>query len=414
VNRNLRSPYLGTWTLGIQRAITNNMSLEVAYVGNHGTKLLGVTNMNQPPIGTGWTAAARAACIASAPAYGNCSPDASAEKAAQQFTSPCPAPTGTGTGTGKCFPYLNYIEFITNQDKSNYDGLQVTLTQRTSHGLSFTAGYTYSHAFDQNADNEGNGLHTPIDNSNPGALYASSDYDIRHRLTFSATYALPGKKGFGQILEGWSLNSIVTLQSGSVWGVNDQGDDLSGTNEMANPVGSIGEQWVFSGNPSDFTPVHGWTNTNEGTGGVPYFGGTSNAACLAKSTAMGQLAIASLTNLGCFAAGNSVLVPQAFGTLGTTGRNIFRDSGFKNWDMSVTKEFKFKERLTAQFRAEIFNILNHPTFANPYGGPGGGTVDPSGGAGFGFTGQTPDVQSSNSVLGSGGARAMQLGLKLIF
>ena len=414
VNRNLRTPYVGTWTLGIQHAITNNMSLEVAYVGNHGTKLLGITNINQPPIGTGWTAAARAACIASAPAYGNCSPDASAEKAAQQFTSPCPAPTGTGTGTGKCFPYLNYIEFITNQDKSNYDGLQVTLTQRTSHGLSFTAGYTYSHAFDQNADNEGNGLHTPIDNSNPGALYASSDYDIRHRLTFSATYALPGKKGFGQILEGWSLNSIVTLQSGSVWGVNDQGDDLSGTNEMANPVGSIGEQWVFSGNPSDFTPVHGWTNTNEGTGGVPYFGGTSNAACLAKSTAMGQLAIASLTNLGCFAAGNSVLVPQAFGTLGTTGRNIFRDSGFKNWDMSVSKEFKFKERLTAQFRAELFNILNHPTFANPYGGPGGGIVDPSGGAGFGFTGQTPDVQSSNSVLGSGGARAMQLGLKLIF
>jgi len=116
------------------------MSLEVAYVETTARNLLGVTNMNQPPIGTGWTAAARAACIASAPAFGNCSPDASAEKAAQQFTSPVPAPTGTDAGTGKCFPYLNYIEFITNQDKSNYDGLQVTLTQRTSHGLSFTAG----------------------------------------------------------------------------------------------------------------------------------------------------------------------------------------------------------------------------------------------------------------------------------
>jgi hypothetical protein len=129
---------------------------------------------------------------------------------------------------------------------------------------------------------------------------------------------------------------------------------------------------------------------------------------------MGELAVASLTNLGCFAAGNSVLVPQAYGTLGTTGRNVFRDQGFKNLDMSVSKEFKFKERLTAQFRAEIFNVFNHPWFANPYGGPGGQPADPSAGAGYGFVGLTPDVQASNPVLGSGGARAIQLGLKIIF
>ena len=69
--------------------------------------------------------------------------------------------------------------------------------------------------------------------------------------------------------------------------------------------------------------------------------------------------------------GNTVLVPQAYGTLGTTARNIFRDQGFKNLDMSVTKAFKFRERLSAEFKAEIFNAFNHPTFANPYGGPGG-------------------------------------------
>ena len=60
VNRNLRTPYVTTWTLGIQRALTNNLSLEVAYVGNHGTKLVSVTDINQPRIGSGWTPAALA------------------------------------------------------------------------------------------------------------------------------------------------------------------------------------------------------------------------------------------------------------------------------------------------------------------------------------------------------------------
>ena len=56
VDPNLRTPYISTWTLTIQRAITNNMSLEVAYVGNHGTKLLGFLNINQPPLGASYPA----------------------------------------------------------------------------------------------------------------------------------------------------------------------------------------------------------------------------------------------------------------------------------------------------------------------------------------------------------------------
>ena len=95
--------------------------------------------------------------------------------------------------------------------------------------------------------------------------------------------------------------------------------------------------------------------------------------------AMGPLALASLANLGCYALGNSVLVPPAYGSYGTTARDEFRDGGFYNMDFSVTKPFKFKERLTAQFRAEFFNILNHPDFVNPAGGPGGGgaSLNPS-------------------------------------
>ena len=212
VARNLRSPYVSTWTLGIQRAITNNMSLEVAYVGNHGTKLLGLTNLNQPPVGTGWTAAASLAGLRCRSYATGADPiqtlSGSTRRVHWRTPQLCPGevPTTNGVGLGvgnkPCFPYLGYVEFFSNHDKSNYNGLQVTLTQRTSHGLSFTAGYTYAHALDDNGDNEGNGLHTPIDSANPGSLYGNSDFDIRHRFTFSVDYAIPGRKGFGQAARG--------------------------------------------------------------------------------------------------------------------------------------------------------------------------------------------------------------------
>jgi hypothetical protein len=110
------------------------------------------------------------------------------------------------------------------------------------------------------------------------------------------------------------------------------------------------------------------------------------------------------------------LIPPTPGTFGTMGRNIFRDTGFKNVDLSVAKNFKWGERLGAQFRAEFFNMFNHPNFANPFGGQNGyAHNDPSGGGGFFGCGcATPDVAAANPVIGSGGSRAIQLGLKLSF
>jgi hypothetical protein len=96
-------------------------------------------------------------------------------------------------------------------------------------------------------------------------------------------------------------------------------------------------------------------------------------------------------------------------------RNPFRDPGFRDWDLSITKGWRFKERLTAQFRAELFNVLNHPNFANPYGGSNTyGHNDPSSPGTFGCGCATPDAAAGNPVLGSGGNRAIQLGLKLLF
>jgi len=435
IDPNIRTPYVENWNLDIQRAITSSLSFDIGYVGNHGAKLLGKLDVNQAVPGAGWTPAAIATCLASAPAYGSCAPDPNAEQASRAFTAPCAASIITSTGplgpngsggpfnpNNSCFSYLKNVAIINNSYTSNYDGLQATLTARNYHGLSLTAGYTYSHALGEASD-QGTSGNFPIPLNSYGnvrsQLYASSDFDIRHRGTFSLTYAIPGRKGFGQALEGWSVNSIVLIQSGSGWGLADVTDDFSGTSDaIGNGAGSQGEQWDFFGNPADFTPVHGWTDTNLSggsfQGGLPYFSGTTNAACLAKATALGPLAVASLTNLGCYAVGSSVLIPPAYGSYGTTPRNLWRDAGFRNWDLSVTKVFKFRERLSAQFRAEFFNVLNRPIFANPTGGPGGGAGDPSAGTGFGTQGATPDVLSSNPELGSGGPRSIQLGLKLIF
>jgi hypothetical protein len=222
-------------------------------------------------------------------------------------------------------------------------------------------------------------------------------------------------KSPGQILQGWSLNSILSLKSRLPWGVNDYTTDFSGTGEVNST--SIGEQWDFFGSASDFQTTKALINTNGGAGGIPYFPGTSNPTCLAKSRAMGPLAIASLTNLGCYASGSSVMVPPAYGSYGTLGPGVFRGAPYYNVNLSLTKNWRFKERLTAQFRAEFFNVLNHPNFSNVYGGGNASSADftdPTSSAHFGFRNETPDVTSANTVLGSGGPRVIQLGLKIVF
>jgi hypothetical protein len=115
--------------------------------------------------------------------------------------------------------------------------------------------------------------------------------------------------------------------------------------------------------------------------------------------------------------GQGMMLPPALGTFGTMGRNTFRDLGYRNVDFSVMKNWTFAERYGLQFRGEFFNIFNHPNFANPFGGQNGwGHNDPSvpGAGGFGCACATPDVAASNPIIGSGGSRAVQLGLKFTF
>ena len=374
IDRNFRTPFIGTWSIGVQHTFTQNLALDVAYVGNHSGNLIGIRDINQAALGTGVL------------------------------------PYGTK------FPYLGFINMMSNQYRSNYNGLQVTATQRLSHGVSLLAGYTYSHALDDSSTNQNQFL--PQDSTHPEKEYASSDYDIRHRFTLSLTYAIPGKKSFAQLLEGWQINSVVTLQSAQPWTVNDTVDNIDGTNENAG-------RWDFFGNPADFTsnqnpfiycvgPASGNCTQNISNGNPIVFSDQQTIAMWSLCSGHPN----TTTQFGCYVRGNSVMVAPALGTFGTMRRNMFRDSGFRDLDLSVTKEWKLRERFKAQFRAEFFNVLNHPSFANPYGGTSGygpgAFDDPSSIGSFGCGCATPDQAGGNPVVGSGSNRAMQLGLKLSF
>jgi hypothetical protein len=367
VVRNLTTPYVWVWNLNVQHAFTPNVSLELAYVGNRGTNLTGIRDANQEALGTN-----------------------------DQTTRPQNAK----------FPYLSNIFQMGNFYRSNYNGLQATLSSRNYHGLSMVVGYTYSHALDDVGANWdfGAGYGLPQDSTNVAREYANSDFDIRHRFTLSLTYAIPGKKGFGQMLEGWEINSIATIQSPQPWGVIDLTTGIAGIGGLpVSPPQATPQRWDFFGHPSDF---------KAGPRPIPFFPGTSNPACVALATTPALQS--SLATFGCYAKGSSILIPPAAGQFGTMPRNLFSDSGFRNLDFSLAKNFHFGERLRAQFRAEFFNILNHANFANPYGGQNGYGQNDPGAPGFGCACTTPDVAAANPAVGSGGPRSVQLGLKFIF
>lgn len=397
MDRNYKSPFVTTWTLGVQHAFSGKLSLDAAYVGNHGSRLTGIQDINQTPLGSGGDQTSR-------PFYSK-------------------------------YPYLEFINYYSNIYRSNYNGLQTTFTGRNYHGLDFVAGYTYSHAIDNQSYNWNQYL--PKNSLDPQGEYGNSDFDITHRFTLSATYTIPGKKGYAQMLEGWQLNGILTLQSGQPWQAFDTSNDFSGTGEFA-------DRWNIYGSPANFKsggqntlplctgdvndPSSGSCSYSSPGGPVAFSPAQTNAAwgqCLALAGATPGMLNSLATAIGagsggCYVSrnGKSFLLPPAFGTFGNSGRNIFRDTGFHNLDLSVSKSWKFYERLTMQFRAEMFNVTNHPNFANPFGGATGqgvgATADPSITSQFGCGCVTPDTASVNPVLGSGGARAIQFGLKFLF
>ena len=229
----------------------------------------------------------------------------------------------------------NGINTLRSNLFSNYDGLQVRLEKRFSHNLQFEVAYTYSHALDDASDanfgaqNQGDfRLQT-----DPGLEYGNADFDVRHRFVTNFVYDLPFGKDqrFGsnlsgvanQIVGNWQVVGIISAQTGN---------------------------W--------FTPTDDLVNiSNSDCGGAvfncarPNVVGNPNGKPCVPGTLFNTCAFASNT---------------VFGTFGNAGRNIIRGPGFQNWDLSFIKQFPVHEQMHFEFRAELFNIWNHPnlTFAD--------------------------------------------------
>jgi hypothetical protein len=386
VDPQLHTPYVMQWNLNVQQVLSPTLLLQVAYVGNRGVKLYSITDPNQadPAIST------------ADPNFSLFSDNTAVEQLARPFTTNCPATVAGGMGTGgPCFPYIGFVNLLGNQSTSIYHGLQVTLTKRYSKGLYLLAGYTYAHAIDT-AGATSNLADVPQNSLNYAAEHGSADFDLRHRFTFSATYELPSRKSALQLLEGWQLTSLVTVQSGYPMEFFDADDDFTGTGEGFNNLGN--DRWNILGNP---TNIH-WSQSAP----IPFVD-ASNPDCVRAANTSALMDVLNQEG-GCFVQNGTVLYPNAIGTFGNMGRNIFRGPGFGNWDASVGKNWNLRDRLRLQLRGEFFNVLNHPNFAL------GSIKKDLGGSNLGLARATPDVEASNPVIGSGGSRHIQLGLKLIW
>ncbi len=400
-----------SWNLSVQHAFGNNLSLNVAYVGTHGEDLRGTTDINQPDLGV---------------ANGSSGAARQNEQKRRIFTENCPTTFfgGLGLNPAQCFPYLGQVEENLPNEISNYNGLQVTLNKRISHGLQFNVGYTYAHALDEASGLSNSSNRDLMNTQNPLLDYGNAAFDARHHLTITGTYDIPGYKTKGQMLEGWQVNVAATILSALPFDALDSTDDLSGTGINQDRWNLLGDPGNFKGGTAAPIPCYGVTGSKFAIPGCTIVSSLSAlpAECVtaASAAATNPAVIAAgdpnatglqaLANLGCYFQNGSAIVPAAQGTYGNMGRNVLRGRPFKETDLSVTKSWKFGERLTTQFRAEFFNIFNAVEFSSP--GQSTNTPNLASPGIFGSSPSTPNTFSF--IFGSGGPRVAQLGLKFIF
>jgi outer membrane receptor protein involved in Fe transport len=228
------------------------------------------------------------------------------------------SPTGDGLRPfSSQFPNVTFINEIQSIGTSNYNALQATIRASGFHGFTAQGAYTWSHSMDEVTAYRGA---LPQDSTNFKGDYGPSDFDNRNIFVASISYEVPGSDHMRALTKGWELNSLMTFHGGLPFSVYSSAD-TSGTNDgnqRANLVPGV-------------NPYQGYRK-----GGV----------------------------------GLNWLNPAAFvdapaNTWGTTGRNAFIGPGYGDVDFSVFKNTHIWERVTTQFRVEMFNLFNRTNYAPP-------------------------------------------------
>lgn len=231
------------------------------------------------------------------------------------------------------------IRDLDNIAYSNYNGLTVILRQRSYHGVSGQASYTWSHDLDIGSDSNGGG--TTSQPHNLRADYGNSNWDIRHRFVGVVTYELPKLRGSNAYvrgaLGGWQVNDIVNLQTGMPFNVQ------LGYNSAGLDQGTERPSWVHKpkSNCSTKTFINGNTTS-----------------CVDLSAYVLPVAPQTMD-----ASGKNVIAYNY--AYGNTSRNTLHGPGFSYDNFSLFKNFPIHEQMMIQFRGEAQNVFNHPSASNP-------------------------------------------------
>jgi Carboxypeptidase regulatory-like domain/TonB dependent receptor len=323
VDQYLVNPLIQSYNFNIQYSLTKSMALEVGYVGNRGEHLatgeaLNVAQLASPtsPVNCGLPAG----CIT----------------------------TNTAANASQRVPVIGInsggITNLANVGDSSYNSLQTSLRKNFSHGLQFQAAYTYGRAFTDIAGlaftSGTSGTVNSNDPNNRAQQRAPADFNRPHRLVINYSYELPGfRKGSGfagKALTGWGIAGVTTVQSGLPLTLTDS------------------------------------------RGGQAYGIATSRAQICAGQTYSSLVSpgglesnLSSYFNVGAFCP--VPIVGQVNGVGGATGfgntaRSILLGPGQKNFDAVISKRTTvggIHEGAYVEFRAEFFNVFNHPQFSNP-------------------------------------------------
>jgi len=294
IDPSYRSPYSQQWNLTLERELPRSIVVSAGYLGTAGVHLPGTQVLNTAAFVPGGSTAAN---VNQRRPYG---------------------------------PAFGQIDNFVSWLNSSYQALQVSTSRRWSHGLTFLSSYTYSKAIDDGSFPEGvTAIRVgtiPENQNNFRAERGLSNFDMRHRFTFSYVWDVPvlrnRKTLAGRAFGGWQISGIATIQSGIPFIVQDGSDpNLDG---------------VTSDRPDVIS------NPN-----LP----------------ASQRTLARWWNTSAF-----VRLPSGTNRFGDAGRNIVIGPNVRNFDAALVKEFQVRESANVQFRWDVFDVFNHPNFANPSGG----------------------------------------------
>jgi len=252
-----------------------------------------------------------------------------------------------------------------NSAHSNYHAVQLQYRRALTRGVQALFNYTWSHSIDNSsADNAAFFSNTLVPLSQHGDK-GNSDFDVRHSVSGAVTYSIPSPRTFKPlqyVTQGWSIDGIVVARSGIPFNA------LLGLESVDPNVNVFSRPDRVPGQPV-------WVSAPSAPGGK-------------------------MLNVNAFSAPSPI-------RQGTEGRNDIPGFGFTQLDLSLGRKFQFTERFNLQFRADAFNVFNHPNFTNPVGLYEFGEIQSSMMLNRGLGGLNPLFQE-------GGPRSLQLSLKLTF